>query len=100
MNSKFKAIDSIVALKDDDGQVTSDSASTCERLNMYFHSVFEPQAPPQSSNSSAENDDHRADEMSWETNSQVTIDLVKSKLEELDVQKTPGVDKVAGIVVK
>ena len=45
LNSRFLTKESIVALKDENGAMVSDRAEICDKLNTYFHSVFEEDKP-------------------------------------------------------
>ena len=101
INRRFSSKESIAAMMDSDGNVTTERRAICNTLNEYFHSVFSPPtATERVRRAIDEMDASRVVPQILDVASMVSPDRIEKKLANLELYKSPGVDKISTYVLK
>ena len=87
VNSKLTVRPEITAIKGDDGQLKENDADICEAIAKYFNTVYLPQ-----SNEEMPDMQNMTEAVISSVN--ITQDMVKDKLEKLNVRKSCGPDDI------
>ena len=87
VNSKLTVRPEITAIKGDDGQLKENDADICEAIAKYFNTVYLPQ-----SNEEMPDMQNMTEAIISSVN--ITRDMVKDKLEKLNVRKSCGPDDI------